>query len=294
VAAVVNMSPSLMRLLGTATYLAKFVPNFSEVTAKLRELFGKDAEFRWDNIVHGNALRELKQMLATAPVLHFYDVKMPLTVQCDASSKGIGAGNLQNGKPIEYASRAITLTASKTSAQIEKELLAVVFAMERFHTYVYGRDVTIETDHKPLVSAVRKALVSAPKRLQRMLLRLQRYNYTVVYRPGSQVLIADLLSRAYLPGNKPTRFNAEIASLSDIQSLRMVASEATIDLLKRDAANDEQYRLLLRQIATGRPTAPADVPASRPLPTMGESRRGHIYVAATSLLDFCPLFERFL
>jgi hypothetical protein len=89
-------------------------------------------------------------------------------------------------------------------AQIEKEMLAIVFALQRFDTYVYAKDVTVETDHKPLIAIVKKSLTAAPKRLQRMLLSLQRYNYTLLYRPGSQMLVADQLSRAYLPDDTAT------------------------------------------------------------------------------------------
>ena len=80
---------------------------------------------------------------------------------------------LGDGHVIEYASRALTETEQRY-AQIEKELLSIVFALEHFHTYVYARHVIVETDHKPLLAIHKKALASAPKRLQTMLLRLQR------------------------------------------------------------------------------------------------------------------------
>jgi hypothetical protein len=98
-------------------------------------VLGENAGFRWDNTIHGNGLRELKQMLSTAPVLQFYDFKNPLNFQCDASSNRISECILQNGKPIEYASRAMTRTERETYALIGKELLGIVFAMERSHTY---------------------------------------------------------------------------------------------------------------------------------------------------------------
>jgi len=94
VKAIVDMQPSkdrqeLMRLLGMATYLAKFVPNFTEVTAKLRELLPKDVEYRWDDGTRGAALRKLKDLLVSAPVLRYYDAKKELVLQCDASSWGL-------------------------------------------------------------------------------------------------------------------------------------------------------------------------------------------------------------
>ncbi len=253
---------AVMRLIGMATYLAKFVPNFSQITSPLRELLASDVEFRWDDAIHGQALRKLKELLVTAPVLRYYDVKKPIIIQCDASSTGLGAVILQEGKPVEYASRAMTRTECEY-AQIEKETLAIVFALQRFDTYVYSKDVTVETDHKPLISIVKKSLTAAPKRLQRMLLRLQRYNYTIVYRPGSQMVIADQLSRAYLPDATATEFPEEIAALAEDdqrEALQMVASSATIELIKGAAATDDQYLKLRQQIAIGWPASAEDVP----------------------------------
>lgn len=255
----------VMRLLGMVTYLAKFLPNFSEVTAPLRELLANDNDFRWDDDRHGKALRQLKSMLVSAPILSYYDVSKPVVVQCDASSMGLGAALLQDGKVVEYASRALTHTERESYAQIEKEMLAVVFSLQRFDTYVYSKHVTVESDHKPLMTIVKKALTAAPKRLQRMLLRLQRYNYTIVYRPGSQMHIADTLSRAYLIADTTANdFPEEVAHLAEEEqreALKMVASSATIELIKSAAAADEQYQLLRRQIAVGWPDSQADIPA---------------------------------
>ena len=255
--------PALMRLLGMATYLAKFVPNFSEVTAKLRELLAKDAEYVWDDTIHGAALRKLKDILMTSPVLRYYDVSKPLVIQCDASSYGLGAAMIIDGQPVEYSSRSMTHT-EKDWAQVEKELLSICFAMDRFHTYVYGRqDITVETDHRPLIAIMKKSLATAPKRLQRMLLRLQKYSFKLVYKPGSQMVIADTLSRAPLLDRSSTEFKGDIAALADAEQqdlLRMVASPATIELIKRAAAMDDQYQLLRRQIAMGWPQSPAGLP----------------------------------
>ena len=133
------------------------------------------------------------------PVQRYYNLSDEVTLQFDASKSGLGAALLQNGQPFAYASRALT-AAETRFAQIEKELLAIVFACEIFDTYIYDRDVvTVETDHKPLEGIVRKALNSAPERLQRMLLRLQRYNLEIRYKKGTEMFLADTLSRAFLP-----------------------------------------------------------------------------------------------
>ena len=260
----------VLRLLGMATYLAKFCPQFSEITAPIRALLKGENEFYWNPDVQGKALQKLKVLLMNAPVLGYFDTKKQTVVQCDASQAGLGAVLLQEGRPVEYASRALTATEQSYS-QIEKEELAICFAMERFHTYVYARHVVIETDHKPLIAIAKKSLASAPRRLQRMLLRLQRYNYDLVYKPGSKVVLADALSRAYpphKPGETITEFPAEIAALMEEQQmaeLTLVASDQTIRSLMAAAAADEEYKQLLNQIKVGFPPSTAELPpAVRP------------------------------
>ena len=158
------------RLLGIVhNYLTKFIPNMSTITKPNRELLKDDVEFQWGE-AQEKAFQEVKDILTNAPVLAYYDVKKPVTVTCDASKYGLGAALLQEDKPVAFASRALT-DAETRYAQIKKELLAVVFAFEKFNQYTYARCVEVETDHKPLVSIVKKSLTSAPPRLQRMLLR---------------------------------------------------------------------------------------------------------------------------
>ena len=105
-----------------------------------------------------------------------------VTIQCDASEKGgLGATLLQKGQPVTFASRALNKT-EQTYAQIEKECMAILFACERFNQYLHGREtITVSTDHKPLVPIFTKSIFKAPKQLQRMILRLQKYNLKVQY-----------------------------------------------------------------------------------------------------------------
>ena len=188
---------ALKRFLGMVTYLAKFMPHLSEMTEPLRRLEDKNVEFQWLD-QHSIAMNTIKKFLTEAPVLRYYDVSKPVTVQCDASQSGLGAVLLQDGQPVCYASRALTDTESRY-AQIEKELLAITWACDKFDQYLYGRDkVTVETDHEPLKPVLQKAIHKSPKRLQRMRLALQKYNLEVQYKKGSLMYIADALSRAYL------------------------------------------------------------------------------------------------
>ena len=105
---------------------------------------------------------------------------------------------MQNGQPVAYASLSLTSVESNY-AQIEKELLAILFGVEKFESYVYGKGFKVETDHKPLESILSKSFLGAPKRLQRMMLRLQNFDFEVEYKRGALLHAADTLSRAYLP-----------------------------------------------------------------------------------------------
>ncbi|KAL7876961.1 hypothetical protein SRHO_G00036040 [Serrasalmus rhombeus] len=183
---------SLQRLVGMTKFLAQYIPNEASLTAPLRQLLKKDTVWQWCPH-HSAALKTLKETLTQTPVLRYFDHKMPLTLQADSSKDGLGACLLQEGHPVCYASPALTDT-EKRYAQIEKDLLAIVFAAKRFHQYVYGRPVTVQSDHKPLEVIMRKQLSKAPARLQTMMLQLQRYDLHVTYTPGKDMHIADTIT----------------------------------------------------------------------------------------------------
>ena len=145
-------------------------------------------------------------------MLKYFSEKEPVTLQCE---KGIGACLFQQNRPVLYHSRDLT-QSEINYAQIEKELLAVVSAVDKFHTY--GRHVIIETDHKPLEAVCKKSLTSAPKRLQRMLLQLQKYDLEVMYKKGTEMYFADTLSRADLKKTESKQKNFEVVNSADYQS----------------------------------------------------------------------------
>ena len=194
----------VQRLLGTVQYLSKFLPNLSDVSEPLRRLCDKDAAFDWQP-VHEHAFNTLKDLVCKAPVLKYFNPKEPVYIECDASGTGLGCALLQDGHPIAYASRALSTTEMKY-APIELEALAVVFACERFESYIYGRvdTVNVFSDHKPLEQIFSKSILTAPKRLQRMRLRCQKFNIAVKYKCGLSQHLADTLSRAPLPSNQVT------------------------------------------------------------------------------------------
>ena len=190
------------RFLGTIQYLSKFVQELSAHDAPLRELLHKDILFHWDK-PQAESFGILRDKCCNAPVLTYYDSTKQCTIQCDASSYALGGALLQEGRPVAYTSRALTPTEQRYS-QLEKEMLAIVHSAKKFHHYVFGRpDVQVQTDHKPLQAIFKKPLLSAPMRLQSMLLRLQPYDLAVTYVPGTNIPLGDTLSRANLPDSTP-------------------------------------------------------------------------------------------
>ena len=137
-------------------------------------------------------------------VTTLFDPSKKSIIQVDASSRGLGAALIQEGKLIVFASKFLTET-EQCYANIEQELLAIVFGCEQFRTYIYGCAFEVESDHKPLGIICPKNLTAAPPRLQWMLLRLKEYDMVTKYRPGKEILLADGLSR--LPNKKKQKSN---------------------------------------------------------------------------------------
>ena len=264
---------AVQRLLGCVTYLSRFMPTLSEVSEPLRKLTEKNNLFMWESQQEG-AFQTIKNMTSSTPVLKYYDVVSETTIQCDASESGLGATLLQDGQPVAFASRSLS-AVERRYAQIEKECLAIVFACTRFNQYLQGRDLTtVETDHRPLVPIFQKSLHSAPKRLQRMLLRLQKFNLHVKYLPGSQMYIADMLSRAYLRVDHSKDENVpeyqifqlsqeqqlfqEIADINQVDYMRL--SEGTHQQIKQCTVADAALQSLMNTIMTGWPQTKEEVP----------------------------------
>ncbi|KAL5471566.1 hypothetical protein EMCRGX_G029693 [Ephydatia muelleri] len=145
------------RLLGMLKYVAKFIPDMSSIIQPIRELVKKEVHFIWE-WEQEVAFKKIKEKLSVAPALTFFNVKKPTTISCDASQSGLGAVLMQNNRPVAYASCALT-SAETRYAQIETELLAVVFALEKFHQYIYGTNVEIESDHTCTATPLSRAYI---------------------------------------------------------------------------------------------------------------------------------------
>lgn len=128
--------------------------------------------------------------------------------------------------------------------------------MEKFENYTYGRKITVESDHKPLEIICKKTLLNAPKRLQRMLLRLQKFDYVVVFKPGVEMYMADTLSRAYVKKesskqDKRSDTEKEIETVNAIQFLPITTERCKT--LQSSTEEDEELQILSKVIKKGWP-----------------------------------------
>ena len=180
---------------------------------------------------------------------------MPL---CRCKFKGLGAVLLQDEKSLAYASRALTPTQQRY-AQMEKETLAIVYGVQKFHHYIYGRTTDVETDHKPLQYISNKPLQEAPLRLQKMMLILQRYDLKVKYVPGSELSVADALSRAYVEETKESLIpDLEVNEVQLTAHLR-ISQERYCEFQQATAA-DPTLQVLSTVVRNGWPCHKQELP----------------------------------
>lgn len=188
--------------LGLLGYYRKFIKDFAKLTKPLTECLKKGRIIELNNRYLA-AFKCCKDILMNDPLLQHPDFSKPFVLTTDASNYAIGAilsqGPIGSDKPICYASR--TLTDSEINySTIEKEFLAIVWATKYFRPYLFGRKFKIVTDHKPLTWMM--SLKDPNSRLIRWRLKLEEYDYEVVYKKGTQNSNADALSRIKLPQNK--------------------------------------------------------------------------------------------
>ena len=183
--------------LGLANYSSQFIPHFATLSEPLRRLTRKETLFEFGP-EKKKSFEFLKQKIAEACTLAYFDKNAPTKIITDASPVGLGTVLVQEQDsawtPVCYASRSLTGCEQRYS-QTEKEALGVVWAFERFHISVYGMKFVVETDLKPLQVIYRPR--SRPRaRIDRWVLRLQPYDYdfSVIHRPVLEN-IADPLSR---------------------------------------------------------------------------------------------------
>lgn len=188
----------LKGFLGLAGYYRRFIPNFSKIAKPLTELLKKNTPYVWDDRTE-KAFNTLKELLTTQPLLQYPNFTKPFVLTTDASNDAIGAilsqGPIGKDLPISYASRTLN-NAERNYPTVEKELLAIVWGCKHFRQYLYGRKFTVVTDHRPLTWIF--SVKDPSSRLLRWRLKLEEYEYEVIYKKGSNNTNADALSRIHV------------------------------------------------------------------------------------------------
>lgn len=238
----------LRSFLGLVEYYARFVPRLAEEVEPMRRLLRKDTPFIWDTAAE-NSLTRVKNLLASHRVLQMFDPALPVIVATDASAYGLGAVLQQvDGRHIRtvaFASRTLTEAERKYSTG-EREALACLWALEKWHVYLWGRPVTLQTDHQALVALLSsQGTGQRPLRIARWTARLLRYNFTMQYRRGEHNKVADALSRLPLPDTEGGPESEE-----EIVSLVMCVHH---DELKHATAEDSTLQDVARYVQTSWP-----------------------------------------
>jgi len=202
---------NIKQFLGLAGYYHRFIPNFSGVAKPLTSLLKKNIPFTWKT-EQQEAFEFLKTMLCQQPILQYPDFSRPFILTTDASNIAIGGvlsqGTIGQNLPIAYVSRVLN-PAETNYSTIEKELLAIIYCTHHFRPYLYGHKFCLVTNHQPLTWLYK--VKDPTSRLMRWRLKLDEYNYEIIYKPGSANHNADALSR-----------NPQILAITDSPSSRSV------------------------------------------------------------------------
>ena len=213
---------SFLQMVG---FYRKFIPRFSTISHPLNKFTRKDFPFLWTSIEQ-ESFDQLKAAITSPPVLALPDPIQPYIIRTDASHVGIGAVLLQEYplgashphefayKPIAFASRTLQ-SAEKKYSTIELEALAIWWSVtDKFHSYIDGQQFFLETDHKPLLSLMKKPYNNA--RIERWMTSLQQYDMIIRHIPGKDNTTADTLSRYPVDQSYPSN---QCVSSIDIRAI---------------------------------------------------------------------------
>ena len=229
-------------------------------------LVKKNSEFVWTT-VHDKSFQDLKDMVSEDCLIQFYDPQKPLYIECDASKQGTGCVMLQpddniasntidgipsNLQPVAYASKSLS-EAGQNYANIERELLGVVFSLETFKHFTSGRQTNTITDHKPLTSLFSKCLANTSPRLARMMLCISDYDANVLYQKGSKMFHSDALCRLSSHNMRQGK-QSEIKGLNiSVHDVEMDICESTLDKICIHSKTDPTLSLVIRYVLDGWP-----------------------------------------
>ena len=246
----------LKSFIGLVNYYSKFLPSLADTLAPLYKLLGKHQRWHWGK-EQADAFQKAKSQLSSDVLLVHFDPGRKLAISCDASPYGIGAvlsHVYEDGtdRPIAYASRSLA-PAEKNYSQIEKEGLAVVWGVKKFHLFLYGREFIILSDHKPLqflFNEQKPIPTMASGRIQRWALTLSAYKYHMEYRAGKDQGNVDALSR--LPvGEAPSEVPIPGDTVLMLQMLSGGDSIVTASAIRKWTNTDPLLSMVRRMVLQG-------------------------------------------
>ena len=237
--------------LGMVNFLNRYSPQLAKLCSPLRSLILKDTHY----IVmdeHRAAFAQLKQEFTTEITLPYFNRNKYTTLQMDASKKGFGTIILQDNKPIYFASRSLT-PAEKNYQNLERECMAAIWGIEKFHFYLYGKEFLLQMDQRPLTSIFKKHLVDVSPRVRRIAMHSWPYMFKMEWIPGKDNAIADGLSRV-----SPTPVNlikSEIEwHIHQVNIIKATMEEEDAHELQRETASDPELQAMAKAISNGWPT----------------------------------------
>lgn len=236
----------IQRFLGVINYFREHIPNVSTITAPLDELRNQDKLHSLWTDCHTDAFNALQNILTSTPILRYPNLDHPFSVATDASNVGIGAVLYQviDGETRHISFMARSLSKSQRNySTTKRELLAVVYALEKFHTYLWGNKFTLYTDHRALTYLHTQRVANSM--MVGWLDSILSYNFEVVHLHGLDNILPDQLSRLF-----PTAKELEGGNDGDIAIRAVDANQSTsqeVDLDQMFEPPEEERKQLLIQ-----------------------------------------------
>ncbi|KFD60559.1 hypothetical protein M514_27263 [Trichuris suis] len=229
----------VQRFIGLASYYRRFIAHFADIAAPLHSLTQKDAPFVWSEKCQ-ESFETLKEALSSEPILALPDCAVEFDLFTDASQHGLGAILEQRNHVIAYASRVLR-PAERNYSVIEKECLAIVFAVKQFRHYLLGSRFTIHTDHRPLQWLQEQKMEG---KIARWALALQEFDFSVSYCPA-KANKADPISRRLETDEE------EVQERRSKCTVTMVQSTITEDELRTAQLNDVILSKVIEELQNG-------------------------------------------
>lgn len=243
--------------LGVSGYYRKFIKDYAKIAQPLTKYLKKDAKINTFDPTYIHAFEQLKQLITTHPILRYPDFDKTFTINTDASNYALGAVLLQDGHPVYYASRTLNNHEINYST-VEKELLAIVWAVKFFRPYIFGKEFIVNTDHQAIKWLHNKYMgKDLNPRLQRWILSLGECKIKIYYVHGKDNNIADFLSRINCDSNEINELtdlpieNENVLENDNVSNIATVHSQEESD--ERDlgiletVVNRFKYQLIITQ-----------------------------------------------